>query len=249
MIVITGPTGSGKTNDARDHPVGPERADAEDSHHRGSRRIRNSRRQPGADQARDRADLCERLAFFVRRIPDVIMVGEIRDSETAHVAVHAALTGHLVLTTLHTETAAAALPRLLDLGVEAYLLRSILRAVIAQRLVRQLCERCKSRQVLCEADLRRSAPCDARFKAGETTHAPVGCERCGGTGYRGRLGVFEVLDLDDELRGLIGEKTDGLKIDRTANPSRMTRCSTTASPNARPVCTAHLVAVTRIRRG
>ena len=75
------------------------------------------------------------------------MVGEVRDSETAHVAIHAALTGHLVLTTLHTETAAAAVPRLLDLGVEGYLLRSTLRAVIAQRLVRQLCDRCKSPQV------------------------------------------------------------------------------------------------------
>ena len=82
----------------------------------------------------------------MRQDPDVIMVGEVRDSETAHVAVHAALTGHLVLTTLHTETAAAAVPRLLDLGVEGYLLRSTLRAVIAQRLVRQLCDRCKSPQ-------------------------------------------------------------------------------------------------------
>ena len=91
------------------------------------------------------------------------MVGEVRDSETAHVAVHAALTGHLVLTTLHTETAAAAVPRLLDLGVEGYLLRSTLRAVIAQRLVRQLCERCKSPKVLDRGrSCRRSAARRAR---------------------------------------------------------------------------------------
>src|SRR6202021_632979 len=83
------------------------------------------------------------LRAFVRQDPDVIMVGEVRDAETAHIAIHAALTGHLVLTTLHTETAAAAVPRLIDLGVEGYLLRSVLRAVIAQRLVRQLCDRCK----------------------------------------------------------------------------------------------------------
>ena len=85
------------------------------------------------------------LRAFVRQDPDVIMVGEIRDTETANIAIHAALTGHLVLTTLHTETAATALPRLLDLGVEHFLLQSTLRAVIAQRLVRVLCDRCKTR--------------------------------------------------------------------------------------------------------
>jgi general secretion pathway protein E len=159
----------------------------------------------------------------VRQDPDVIMVGEVRDSETAHVAVHAALTGHLVLTTLHTETAAAAVPRLLDLGVEGYLLRSVLRAVIAQRLVRQLCERCKSPRVLVEADLAE----DPRlvtfgFRADEVIHEPRGCERCSGTGYRGRLGVFELLELTGDLREMIGEKTDGLKIDEMAIRGGMT---------------------------
>ena len=105
------------------------------------------------------------------------MVGEVRDSETAHVAVHAALTGHLVLTTLHTETASAALPRLLDLGIEAYLLRSTLRAVIAQRLVRQLCERCKTSKALADADLAEdpSLPRELGFKVGEIVYTPCGC--------------------------------------------------------------------------
>src|SRR5262249_14196692 len=93
------------------------------------------------------------LRAFVRQDPDVIMVGEVRDPETAHIAVHAALTGHLVLTTLHTETAAAAIPRLLDLGVESYLLQSTLRAVLAQRLVRLLCDRCKLARRLTASDL------------------------------------------------------------------------------------------------
>src|SRR5438034_11735553 len=93
------------------------------------------------------------MRAFVRQDPDVIMVGEIRDSETANIAVHAALTGHLVLSTLHTETAAAAVPRLLDLGVEGFLLRSTLRAVIAQRLVRVLCSGCKVPRKLTAADL------------------------------------------------------------------------------------------------
>src|ERR1700728_2980331 len=163
------------------------------------------------------------LRSFVRQDPDVIMVGEVRDSETAHVAVHAALTGHLVLTTLHTETAAAAVPRLLDLGVEGYLLRSVLRAVVAQRLVRQLCERCKSPKILTEADLAEDPRLGAfGFRPGETLQQPCGCERCGGLGYRGRLGVFEILDLSNDLRELIGEKTDGLKIDEMAIRAGMT---------------------------
>ena len=95
------------------------------------------------------------LRAFVRQDPDVIMVGEIRDAETANIAIHAALTGHLVLTTLHTETAAAAVPRLLDLGVEGFLLKSTLRAVIAQRLVRLLCDRCRVQKA---PDRRRTSP-------------------------------------------------------------------------------------------
>jgi general secretion pathway protein E len=223
MVVITGPTGSGKTTtlatvlSVLNEPM---------------RKILTIEDPveyeiPGVNQAQVKPAIgltfATALRSFVRQDPDVIMVGEIRDSETAHVAVHAALTGHLVLTTLHTETAAAALPRLLDLGIEAYLLRSTLRAVIAQRLVRQLCERCKSRQVLCEADFTGDPRLAALgFKRGEAIHAPVGCERCGGSGYRGRLGVFEVLELDDELRGLIGEKIDGLEVDQTAIRAGMT---------------------------
>jgi general secretion pathway protein E len=128
-----------------------------------------------------------------------------------------------VLTTLHTETAAAAVPRLLDLGVEGYLLRSVLRAVIAQRLVRQLCERCKSPKALSDADLAEDPRLEALgLRSGEALQQPCGCERCGGTGYRGRLGVFEVLELTGGLRELIGEKTDGLKIDEMAIRAGMT---------------------------
>ncbi len=223
MIVITGPTGSGKTTtlatilSVLNEPI---------------RKILTIEDPveyeiPGVNQSQTKPAIgltfAAALRSFVRQDPDVIMVGEVRDSETAHVAVHAALTGHLVLTTLHTETAAAAVPRLLDLGVEGYLLRSVLRAVIAQRLVRQLCERCKTSRVLAEADLAE----DPRlvtfgFRAGEVIHEPCGCERCGGTGYRGRLGVFELLELTGDLRELIGEKTDGLKIDEMAIRAGMT---------------------------
>jgi general secretion pathway protein E len=223
MIVITGPTGSGKTTTLAtilsilNEPI---------------RKILTVEDPveyeiPGVNQSQIKPAIgltfATALRSFVRQDPDVIMVGEIRDSETAHVAVHAALTGHLVLTTLHTETAAAALPRLLDLGIEAYLLRSTLRAVIAQRLVRQLCERCKASKILCDGDFTEDPRlATLGFKVGETVHAPEGCERCSGTGYRGRLGVFEVLELNDELRSLIGEKTDGLKIDQAAIRAGMT---------------------------
>src|SRR5579871_3293069 len=221
MIIVTGPTGSGKTTTLAtvlsilNEPI---------------RKILTIEDPveyeiPGINQAQVKPAIgltfAAALRSFVRQDPDVIMVGEVRDSETAHVAVHAALTGHLVLTTLHTETAAAAVSRLLDLGVEGYLLRSVLRAVIAQRLVRQLCERCKAPRPLTEADLAD----DPRligfgFRCGDVIHEPRGCERCAGTGYRGRLGVFEVLELTGELRELIGEKTDGLKIDQMAISAR-----------------------------
>jgi general secretion pathway protein E len=223
MIVVTGPTGSGKTTTLAtilsilNEPV---------------RKILTIEDPveyeiPGVNQAQVKPAIgltfAAALRSFVRQDPDVIMVGEVRDAETAHVAVHAALTGHLVLTTLHTETAAAAVPRLLDLGVEGYLLRSVLRAVIAQRLVRQLCDHCKSPRMLTEADITEDPRFEAfGFRAGEILQQPCGCERCGGVGYRGRIGVFELLELTGELRELIGEKTDGLKIDAMAIRAGMT---------------------------
>src|ERR1700676_2142839 len=223
MIVITGPTGSGKTTTL---------ATVLSILNEPSRKILTIEDPveyeiPGVNQSQIKPAIgltfAAALRSFVRQDPDVIMVGEVRDSETAHVAVHAALTGHLVLTTLHTETAAAAVPRLLDLGVEGYLLRSVLRAVIAQRLVRQLCERCKSTKTLTKADLAEDPRLEELgFSAGERLREPCGCERCGGAGYRGRLGVFEILELTGELRELIGEKTDGLRIDEAAIRAGMT---------------------------
>jgi general secretion pathway protein E len=223
MIVITGPTGSGKTTTL---------ATILSILNEPTRKILTIEDPveyeiPGVNQSQVKPAIgltfASALRSFVRQDPDVIMVGEIRDSETAHVAIHAALTGHLVLTTLHTETAAAAVPRLLDLGVEGYLLRSVLRGVIAQRLVRQLCERCKSGRTLGPADFAEDPRLVAfGFRAGETIQEPCGCERCSGTGYRGRLGVFELLEVSNELRELIGEKTDGLKIDQQAIRAGMT---------------------------
>jgi len=223
MIVVTGPTGSGKTTTLATvlsilNEPGRKILTIEDPVEYDI---------PGVNQAQVKPTIgltfAAALRSFVRQDPDVIMVGEVRDNETAHVAIHAALTGHLVLTTLHTESAAAAVPRLLDLGVEGYLLRSTLRAVVAQRLVRQLCERCKTPKPLLGADFTEDPRLTALgFRAGEILQAPCGCERCNGTGYRGRLGVFEILELTDEIRSLIGEKTDGHKVDDAAIRAGMT---------------------------
>jgi general secretion pathway protein E len=223
MIVITGPTGSGKTTTL---------ATMLSILNETSRKILTIEDPveyeiPGINQSQVKPSIgltfATALRAFVRQDPDVIMVGEIRDAETANIAIHAALTGHLVLTTLHTETAAAAVPRLLDLGVEGFLLKSTLRAVIAQRLVRMLCDRCKTQHKLSADDLAR----DPRygmvgFASGDVVHEACGCERCGASGFRGRGGVFEVLEIAGEVRNLIGSHTDANMLDQAAIKAGMT---------------------------
>ncbi len=223
IIVVTGPTGSGKTTTL---------ATVLSLLNEPTRKILTIEDPveyeiPGVNQSQAKPSIgltfAAAMRAFVRQDPDVIMVGEVRDSETAHIAIHAALTGHLVLTTLHTETAAAAVPRMLDLGVEGFLLKSTLRAVIAQRLVRQLCDRCKTKRRLTLDDFAEDPRFEALgFKLGETIYEPKGCERCGGTGYRGRVGVFELLKIDDSVRGLINAQTDGNTIDKAAVEAGMT---------------------------
>jgi general secretion pathway protein E len=223
MIVVTGPTGSGKTTTL---------ATMLSMLNEPTRKILTIEDPveyeiPGINQSQVKPSIgltfATAMRSFVRQDPDVIMVGEIRDAETAHIAIHAALTGHLVLTTLHTETAAAAVPRLIDLGIESFLLKSTLRAVVAQRLVRLLCDRCKVPHTLTASDIEN----DPRlavigFNAGEIVHEAGGCERCGGTGYRGRNGVFEILEMSDEVRKLIGPQTDSHTIDTAAMCGGMT---------------------------
>jgi type IV pilus assembly protein PilB len=140
------------------------------------------------------------LRTMVRADPDVIMVGEIRDQETAHIAVEAAMTGHLVLSTLHTRDAPTALSRLLDMDVEPFLVASAIDCVVAQRLARTLCEDCR-RPVTIPAEVLRESgfAADADVEAYE----PVGCARCGRTGYRGRVGLFEVMRVEEEIRSLV----------------------------------------------
>ena len=189
------------------------------------------------------------MRAFVRHDPDVIMVGEVRDPESANISVHAALTGHLVLTTLHTETAAA-VPRLLDLGVEGFLLKSTLRAVIAQRLVRILCDRCKKKRILESAGLAADPRYEVLgFKAGDCVHEPAGYERCGGIGYRGRCGVFEMLVLKDEVYELVRPGADARTIDLAARRAGMTTMVDDAIAKCRACITSasEVLRVTTVR--
>jgi type IV pilus assembly protein PilB len=142
------------------------------------------------------------LRSMVRADPDVIMVGEVRDRETAQLAIESALTGHLVLTTLHTNDAPLAAARLIEMGIEPYLVSAGVQCVVAQRLVRRLCE-CRE-----EVKLSKTALLGNHFEAtrGLTAWEPAGCVRCGGTGFRGRIGIYELMTITDELRRLILDK-------------------------------------------
>jgi general secretion pathway protein E len=140
------------------------------------------------------------LRAILRQDPDVGMVGEIRDLETAQIAVQASLTGHLVLSTLHTNTAAGAVTRLRDMGIEPFLLASSLIGVIAQRLVRRLCPQCRRPY---EATAAEAALLGADAGQPPTLYAAAGCTHCHGSGYRGRSGIYDLVVVDDAMRGLI----------------------------------------------
>ncbi len=157
------------------------------------------------------------LRAMLRADPDVIMVGEIRDRETAHIAVEAALTGHLVLSTLHTRDAPAALGRLIDMGIEPFLISSAIDCVVAQRLVRVLCAHCKRaskapQELLAEYGLYESEAFE-----------PVGCSRCAMSGYRGRMGIYEVMSITEEIRGLVLSRASVDEIAATAMKQGMRR--------------------------
>jgi general secretion pathway protein E/type IV pilus assembly protein PilB len=145
------------------------------------------------------------LRAILRQAPNVIMIGEIRDIETATIAINASLTGHLVFSTLHTNDAPSAVTRLIDIGVKPFLVASSTRALMAQRLVRKVCKQCAAPFMPSEAEM-RTLGLDASNSQGATFQQGKGCSNCSGTGYRGRFGIFEVFVIDDEARKLIYEK-------------------------------------------
>ena len=144
------------------------------------------------------------LRSILRQDPDIIMIGEIRDAETAGIAIQASITGHLVFSTLHTNDTASSVTRLLDIGVESYLIADATTAIIAQRLVRRLCPACKRK--------RRMLPEEAAFLGvdpngdGAWLWEPVGCQHCGNTGYFDRIGIYEIMEVTPKLRGLIAAR-------------------------------------------
>jgi len=160
------------------------------------------------------------LRSMVRADPDVIMVGEIRDRETAQIAVESALTGHLVLSTLHTNDAPSAITRLIEMGVEPFLVASALECVVAQRLARMLCSSCKRRTIIPARVLAESG-----YKARVELEAyePVGCRRCGGSGYRGRIGLYEVMNMTPEVQSMALERQPAEAIRVVAVQQGMTR--------------------------
>ncbi len=204
IVLVTGPTGSGKTTTLYAAlsrlPRGTlNMMTVEDP-------IEYALDGVGQTQvnAKIELDFARALRAILRQDPDIIMIGEIRDLETAQIAVQASLTGHLVLATLHTNDAASAVTRLADMGVEPYLLASSLLGVLAQRLVRTLCSACRASAAATvgEAALLR----EMGLAATTAVHTPAGCDQCNRTGYRGRTGVYELLVIDDAMRRLIHDR-------------------------------------------
>ncbi|UOM34667.1 GspE/PulE family protein [Acuticoccus sp. I52.16.1] len=221
LLVVTGPTGSGKTTTlataiAMLNDPARKIVTVEDPVEYQLAGVHQTQVRPAIG-----ITFAHALRAFLRHDPDIIMVGEMRDRETAGIGIQAALTGHLVLTTLHTNSAADAVVRLVDLGVEPYLIASTLRGVLGQRLVRRLCPRCAAPgEPLAPIAARLGVP-DAVPDAAVALVA-VGCGACGQTGYRGRIAIFEVLKVDPVVRRLIREAPEPERIAAAAVAAGMT---------------------------
>jgi type IV pilus assembly protein PilB len=217
-VLVTGPTGSGKSttlyaalqeiNEVERNIITIE--DPVEYRLAGVNQI-NVNRKAGLDFATG-------LRSILRADPDIVMVGEIRDGETARIAIEAALTGHMMLTTLHTNDAPGAVTRLTKMGIEAFLIASAVDCVVAQRLARKLCTHCKRRtivpqQALAEADIRVGAEVEA--------YEPVGCSRCNQSGYRGRVGIFSVMALSDHIKEMVVAQAPEAEIAATARDEGM----------------------------
>ena len=160
-------------------------------------------------------DFARGVRTLLRQDPDVIMIGEIRDLETAEVAIQAALTGHLVLSTLHTNDAPAAITRLMDIGVQPYLIGATLLGVVAQRLVRTLCPHCKQRGTISK-EAWNGLVSPTRVKCPDVTMIAKGCDECRHTGFRGREGIYEILKVNETLSALIRPHANSAELRRVA---------------------------------
>lgn len=237
MILVTGPTGSGKTTTlytVMDILNTPEVniSTVEDPVEYRMPRVNQTQISPKVGMT-----FAAALRALLRQDPDIIMVGEIRDQETLEIAMHAAMTGHLVLSTLHTNSAAATLPRMLDMGAEPFLIASTVNVIIAQRLIRRLCPECRKPYTLEKKEIEslaksydiesvleylKKAPESKKFVESAKTwedvtfYKAVGCDQCGGEGYRGRNGIYEVLAMDTNIRKLVTQAATTEEIEKEA---------------------------------
>ena len=220
LILLTGPTGAGKTTTLYSmlnqlNEIDRSIVTVEDP---------VEYELPGINQTATNPHIGYNFAKAIRHIlrhdPDIIMIGEIRDKETAEIAIRAALTGHLVLSTMHTNSAVGAITRLLEMDIEPFLISSALAGVLSQRLVRKLCPHCKKTEPGCE-EARAKVTHFLPSTKDVTLAKPYGCEACAGTGYHGRIGVFEVLKMDQDLRYLIIKTAGESEIADMAQEKRM----------------------------
>jgi len=225
IILVTGPTGSGKSTSLNAFLRQINSTDlrivtVEDP---------IEYEVPGVNQMQVRPEIgltfASALRHVLRQDPDVIMVGEIRDRETADIAIRASLTGHLVLSTLHTNDAPGAITRLIDMGIEPFLVTSAIELVIAQRLVRRLCPHCAKAEPISPVKLRDTLAVlglpASEADGVETLKEPAGCDRCRNTGYRGRIGLFEILKPSEELHDLIVKRESSRVLDKCAREQGM----------------------------
>lgn len=215
ILLVTGPTGSGKTTTlyaCLNYINKPDRKiiTVEDP---------VEYQMSGINQVMVKEDVgmtfAAALRSILRQAPNIIMIGEIRDLETASIAINASLTGHLVFSTLHTNDAPSAVARMADIGVKRFLIASAVRAILAQRLVRKLCSECKEPGELSERQI-KALNLDAAQLAESTIMMPGGCVKCRGTGHKGRAGIFEIFQIDDEVRHMVNENLSTPQLRRQA---------------------------------
>jgi len=211
IVLITGPTGSGKSTTLYGimnyiRKPGINISTVEDPIEYNIRGVNQTQVNIAAGMT-----FANSLRTLLRQDPDIIMVGEMRDQETADIAIRASLTGHLVLSTLHTNDAPSAMTRMVDMGVEPYLVSSSVNMVVAQRLVRKICEHCK-----CEDDVSDDIKQELGIQSSAKIYKGLGCSNCGYTGYKGRTGIFEVMPISDTIRRMINEKAYAAEIKKQA---------------------------------
>jgi type II secretory ATPase GspE/PulE/Tfp pilus assembly ATPase PilB-like protein len=220
IILVTGPTGSGKTTTlygCLNYINTPDKKliTVEDP---------VEYQLAGINQVQVNADIGmtfpAALRSMLRQAPNIIMIGEIRDLETANIAINASLTGHLVFSTLHTNDAPAAVARLVDIGVQPFLVSSATRAILAQRLVRKICQNCKQPYEMSESEL-AALGLDSAQLSEATVMKGAGCDACKGLGYKGRAGIFEIFLIDDEVRHMINEKASTIDLRKRAREMGM----------------------------